>query len=148
MNSTAERSATQLLLHTVDRAELVSALQHRLEPAAVRLPCLLQVNIDREDQKSGVLSEALDALADRVSAASCLELRGLMAIPRPLEDVGEAALAQSFDAMRDLLASIDDRIAPGRAPVLSLGMSADFELAIAHGATHVRVGSALFGPRS
>ncbi len=132
------------MLHTIDRPELVTALGKRLEPDR-RLPCLIQVNVDHEPQKAGVLPEATSALVDAVLAAPCLELRGLMAIPRPLDEVGAQTLAGSFEAMRVLADKVGARIA--RACILSMGMSDDFELAIAHGATHVRVGSALFGPR-
>ncbi len=133
----ARLSAYDLLLHTVDRVDLVAALAKRLDRV---LPCLIQVDIDREPQKAGVLPEAIDALVDAIQGCGRLELQGLMAIPRPLDEVGELALRQSFDAMRVLGQRLGTR-------VLSMGMSDDFELAIAHGATHVRVGTALFGPR-
>lgn len=135
---------TPALLHTVDRISLVAALERRLD-VATPLDCLIQVNIDGEPQKAGVSPEELDALADAVTASLVLELRGLMAIPRPASEAGTEALARSFEAMRQLTARLRDRIVGE--PVLSLGMSGDFELAIAHGATHVRIGSALFGPR-
>jgi len=133
------------MLHTVDRPELVTALGKRLD-ATRPLPCLIQVNIDREPQKAGVLPEALDPLVELVLATQCLALAGLMAIPRPLDESGVAELAASFEAMRVLGERVADRI--GRACVLSMGMSDDFELAIAHGSTCVRVGSSLFGPRT
>lgn len=134
------------LLHTVDRPELVHALARRLPEGAAPLPCLVQVDVDHEPQKAGVLPEALDGLIDLIAATTALACHGLMAIPRPLEEVGEAALARSFEAMRALLSRVEDRLAPGPR-VLSMGMSDDFELAIAHGATLVRIGTALFGPR-
>jgi len=134
------------LLHTIDRAELVHALAKRLPEGAPPLPCLVQVDVDREPQKAGVLPEALEALIDLVAATPALTCHGLMAIPRPLDEVGEVVLARSFEAMRALLERVADRLAPGPR-VLSMGMSDDFELAIAHGATLVRIGTALFGPR-
>lgn len=135
------------LLHTIDRAEIVAALDKRLDPATP-LPCLIQVDVDDEPQKAGVLPTALDALVDEVCRARSLVLRGLMAIPRPRDEVGDAGVHRSFAAMRALLDRIADRIDKSiGAPALSLGMSDDFELAIAHGATHVRIGTALFGPR-
>lgn len=134
------------LLHTIDRADLVHALARRLPEGAPPLPCLVQVDVDREPQKAGVLPEQLDGLIDLVAATPALACHGLMAIPRPLDEVGAAALARSFEAMRALLERVSDRLAPGPR-VLSMGMSDDFELAIAHGATLVRVGTALFGPR-
>ncbi len=134
----ARLSSHDLTLHTIDRVELVAALAKRLERS---LPCLVQVDIDREPQKAGVLPEAIDALVDAIAACGRLELRGLMAIPRPVAEVGEAALRRSFDAMRELGQRLGTTI-------LSMGMSDDFELAIEHGSTHVRVGTALFGPRA
>jgi hypothetical protein len=133
------------LLHTVDRPALVDALEAAFSKVGMRLPCLVQVNIDAEPQKAGVSAEGLAALIDAVEAAPHLELRGLMAIPRPLDEVGPAALSSSFEAMANLLGMVRARI--GQTATLSLGMSDDFELAIAAGATHVRVGSALFGER-
>jgi pyridoxal phosphate enzyme (YggS family) len=133
------------LLHTVDRVALVEVLDKELGKVGARLEVLVQVNIDDEGQKAGVAVDELHALCERVVASKCLVLRGLMAIPRALDEVGAVALAQTFEAM----ARHTEDMAPlitGR-PILSLGMSDDFELAIAHGATHVRVGSALFGPR-
>lgn len=133
----ARLAAHDLVLHTIDRVELVSALAKRLDRV---VPCLIQVDIDREPQKAGVLPEAIDALVEAIAACGRLELRGLMAIPRPLDEVGEVALRGSFEAMRELGQRLGTSI-------LSMGMSDDFELAIAHGSTHVRVGTALFGAR-
>jgi len=128
------------LLHTIDRAELVLALAKRLDHA---LPCLVQVNIDREPSKAGVLPEGLDPLMDLVAATPQLECHGLMAIPRPLAEVGPAALARSFEALRALLGLVSTRLAPGPS-TLSLGMSGDFEAAVEAGSTMVRIGTALF----
>lgn len=133
------------LLHTVDRPELVDALDKELAKTGARLDVLIQVDVDEEPQKAGVSVERLPALVAHVTASRALTLRGLMAIPRPLDEVGQRALTGSFERMAQLTNSVADAIA-GR-PILSLGMSDDFELAIAAGATHVRVGSALFGPR-
>ncbi len=130
------------LIQTVDRESLVTALEAAFAKVGVRVPCLVQVNIDEEPQKAGVDPGGLDALVAQVEASPHLEFCGFMAIPRPLEEVGEIALRVSFGRMYELF----QRFAP-RAKILSLGMSDDFELAIAAGATHIRVGSALFGAR-
>lgn len=131
--------ASPRCLHTVDRQSLVDALGARLDPAAP-LDCFIQVNVDREPQKAGCDPDELDALADAVAATSALRLLGLMCIPRP----GDTR--PSFARTRALSASIADRVA---GPVaLSMGMSDDFEDAIAEGSTHVRVGTALFGARA
>ncbi len=130
------------LLHTVDRPELVAALDRRLAPDA-QLRCLIQVNVDREAQKAGCAPEDLDALADIIAATPTLSLRGVMCIPR----FGPAAQTRpAFAATRALGETIADRL-EGPQLELSMGMSGDFEAAIEEGATLVRVGTALFGPR-
>ena len=128
-------------LHTVDRTSLIDALGGRLSSDAP-LDVLLQVNVDREPQKAGCLPEHLSELADRLCETPGVRLRGLMAIPKPL-DSGPPRSA--FSNLRELSEAIADRT-PG-APLLSMGMSGDFEAAIAEGSTHVRVGTALFGAR-
>lgn len=136
------------LLHSLDRAELVTALDKRL--SGPPLPCLVQVDIDREPQKAGVLPESLEPLLDLIAATPTLSCRGLMAIPRPLDaadPASERALRTSFDALRALAEAYAQRFSDPRAVVLSMGMSDDFAIAIAHGATLVRIGTALFGPR-
>jgi len=132
------------LLHTIDRTSLVAALDKHLDPAAP-LPALVQVNVDREPQKSGCLPEALDALVDAVCAAPGLSFRGLMCIPRFADDAEETRPA--FATLRALGERVRDRV-PDRRVELSMGMSGDFEVAIAEGATLVRVGTALFGERA
>lgn len=131
------------LLHAVDRERVVDALAQRLEREGQRLDVLIQVNVDREASKAGCPPETLDALADRLAAAApTLRLRGLMAIPRP---PAEAPPRPAFARTRELLDRIRDLV--HGPPVLSMGMSADLEDAIAEGSTLVRVGTALMGPR-
>lgn len=133
------------LIHTVDRRELLQALQQRAERQDVSQDVLVQVNVAGETQKHGVdpadLPELLDAFAD-TSRVRCL---GLMVIP-PLGDPEET---RPF--FRRLRALRDEHRATSRPNVdlreLSMGMSADFEVAIEEGATMVRVGTAVFGPR-
>lgn len=136
------------LLLTVDRLALVDALDKELKKTGAHLDVLVQVDVDDEPQKAGVAIAELIPLCEHIAATPTLTLRGLMAIPRPLDEVGEVALGHTFDRMARLTASIAPLVDPthGR-PILSMGMSDDFELAILHGATHIRVGSALFGPR-
>lgn len=132
------------LLHTVDRPKLVEALdrRHELEPAAP-IAVLIQVNVDAEPQKAGVSLEGLDAMVDRVTASPAMTLRGLMCIPRPMAEGGPPLAA--FAALRTAAERVSGRL-PSRYH-LSMGMSSDFEAAIAEGATIVRVGTALFGRR-
>lgn len=133
------------LVHTIDRLGLVLALAKRLATDTTPLDVLVQVDVDREPQKAGVEVPELPALLDAVARTPAMRLRGLMAIPRALEVAGPEATARAFDGMRQLCDAHRARFA---APaILSMGMSDDFELAISYGATMVRVGSALFGPR-
>ncbi len=130
-------------LQSLDRPALVDRLARERPPGRGPLAVLVQVNIDGEASKSGCTPDALPALAARVAAAPALRLRGLMAIPMPADDP-----AIRRDAFRRLRALYDALRAdhPG-VDTLSMGMSDDFELAIAEGATMVRIGTALFGPR-
>jgi PLP dependent protein len=129
-------------LQTLDRARLVEPLARHRAAGASPLNVLIQVNIDDEDSKSGCTPAEVPELAALVAAHPTLRLRGLMAIPAPLD---LARRREAFGRMRALF----DALAASRAGIdtLSMGMSDDFELAIAEGATMVRVGSALFGAR-
>jgi uncharacterized pyridoxal phosphate-containing UPF0001 family protein len=102
------------------------------------LSVLVQVNVAREPQKAGCDPDALDALVDHVRGLPSLRLEGLMTVP-PAADDPEAA-RPVFRALAELAR------AHGLA-TLSMGMSADLEVAIEEGATMVRVGTAIFGPR-
>lgn len=130
-------------VQSVDRAKLVDALDRARPGALPPLNVLVQVNVDGEAGKAGCRPDEVAALADRVAAAPRLRLRGLMAIPEPHPDPGHRR-----DGFRRLKALFDDMAArhPG-VDTLSMGMSEDFELAIAEGATLVRIGTALFGAR-
>ena len=131
-------------LQSLDRIKLVTALD-RLRPAsAAPLQVLIQVNIDDEASKSGCTPGEIDTIAAALHTAPRLALRGLMTIPAPDPDRRrrEAAFARMrrlFETLRREHAGVD---------TLSMGMSEDFEVAIAQGATLVRIGSALFGPRA
>jgi pyridoxal phosphate enzyme (YggS family) len=131
-------------IESVDRAKLLPLLDAGRAAAGLPpLDILLQVNIDDEASKSGCAPADLPDLARTARACPRLRLRGLMSIPAPSPDLDSRR--RSFAALRALF----ERLA-GEHPgldTLSMGMSEDFELAIAEGATEVRVGSALFGPR-
>lgn len=130
-------------VQSVDRTKLVDALAAARPPGRAPLNVLLQVNIDDEAGKHGCAPEQVQALAAWVAARTTLALRGLMAIPAPHADpaLRRAAFAR-MKALFDALAAAH----PG-VDTLSMGMSGDFALAVAEGATMVRIGTALFGSR-
>jgi pyridoxal phosphate enzyme (YggS family) len=133
-NKAEEAVALFDAIHSVDRPSLVTALGKAMDKLGRRVPCFVQVNIGAEEQKGGCAVADLPALLAAVREAD-LPLAGLMCVPPA--DI-EAA---PFFALLAKLAA--DNGLSG----LSMGMSGDFETAITLGATHIRVGSALFGAR-
>jgi pyridoxal phosphate enzyme (YggS family) len=130
-------------VHSLDRLKIARRLSEQRPENLPPLKVCLQVNISGEASKSGVEPDALPALAAAVAELPRLELRGLMAIPAPFED--EAQKREPFARLAALLATLGETL-PGL-DTLSMGMSADLEAAIAEGATLVRIGTAIFGPR-
>ena len=137
------------LFHCVDSVDDFSLAQ-RLDRARAdavggeKLRVLLEVQVAEEETKSGVNATELPALAEKVTALPGLHLSGLMCIPPFLEDAEQVRpYFRRLRELRDLLATQ----LGGTLPVLSMGMSHDFEVAIEEGATEVRVGTALFGQR-
>jgi len=131
-------------VHTVDRAKIARRLSEQRPWHAPPLRVCLQVNLGDEQTKSGIPPDGLFELASEVAALPRIELRGLMCIPPEESDPGRQR--RWFRRLRELR---DDLRDAGHAlDVLSMGMSGDFEVAIAEGATHVRVGTAIFGRRS
>ncbi len=133
------------LLHGVDSVKLAQRLDRLAGEAGVRQPVLLEVNISGEAQKNGLGPDESVAAAEAAAALPGLDLQGLMGMAR--WDAAEAELHASFGLLRRLAEQA--RAATGLPlPELSMGMSDDFPAAIAEGATIVRVGGAIFGPRS
>ena len=131
-------------VHGVDRLRIAERLSEQRPVHAPPLNVCLQVNVAGEATKGGVTPEALTGLAEAVAALPRLSLRGLMCIPPPEED--EARQRHWFAETARLMRSLH---LPGvKLDTLSMGMSNDFEVAIEEGATIVRVGTALFGPRA
>ncbi len=131
-------------LQSLDRAKLIDALARFRASFATPLQVLLQVKVDNEESKSGAPIEQIMSLAQHINdAGSSLNLRGLMCIPFPHDDI--RLRVPAFTTMRELFLQLRDRYP--QCDTLSMGMSDDFELAIEHGATMVRIGSALFGAR-
>ncbi len=133
-------------VESVDRADLGDALAKRAEAAGIVLPVLVQVNVGREPQKSGCDPDSVHELLARLSQQRSLAVGGLMAIPPEAED--PEASRPWFRALATLARDLAGRGLLPAAPVLSMGMSHDFTVAIAEGATRVRVGTAIFGPRA
>lgn len=133
------------LIHTLDSRKLADGLERRLAVLEARQPVLMEVNVAAEPQKSGIMAEDLSVLADYI-VENCphLELRGLMCLP-PVFDAGEAARPH-FARLRVLCEELRARLGLPL-PELSMGMSGDFEAAVAEGATLVRIGTDIFGPR-
>lgn len=129
------------LVHSVDRRELVPALGRGAGRAGRRLEVLLQVSLDDDRARGGAPAAAVPGLADAMAAEEHLRLGGVMAVA----PVSADPLA-AFERLAAVAARL--RAAHPGATAVSAGMSADLEAAIAAGATHVRIGTALFGGRS
>ena len=130
-------------VHTVDRERIAVRLDAQRPHFAGPLDVLLQVRLEDEPGKGGVSPEELPELAKATSQLPRLRLRGLMCIPPPARD--EAAQRAPFRRLRELLEDLNSR---GHSlDVLSMGMSDDLEAAVMEGATIVRIGTAVFGPR-
>jgi pyridoxal phosphate enzyme (YggS family) len=128
---------------SVGLAERIDRLAREIRPGE-RYPILLQVNVDDDPAKAGFAPAALDAAIARIAELDALEVRGLMTIGRLLAEPGAAR--PTFRRLSQLSAALRDAGAP-IGPELSMGMTADFEVAVEEGATIVRVGRALFGER-
>jgi pyridoxal phosphate enzyme (YggS family) len=146
-NKTRQIAAAFSWVHSVDRLKIAQRLNEQRDSSLPPLNICLQVNINEENSKSGCHVDELEQLVTDIGKLPNLSLRGLMAIPDP--DQSEEALRLSFrklaSALKNLKASHPD---DGPLDTLSMGMSSDMEIAIAEGATWVRVGTALFGQRS
>jgi len=131
------------ILHTVDDPFLVRELDRRKGTRVEPLAVLIQVNMAGEVQKYGCAPGDLAAVLDAVEAVPSLRLVGLMALPPQSDDpAASRPYFSTLRTLRNLHGGVD------RLPELSMGMSHDFEVAIAEGATLVRVGTAIFGARS
>ena len=134
-NKARDAVAVADAIHAIDRPKLATALAREMDRQGKRPDCFVQVNTGAEPQKAGVLPDGLDALLAQCRDDLMLPVIGLMCIPPAAEDP-----APHFALLRELAArhGLDK---------LSAGMSADYRAAIALGATHVRIGTAIFGAR-
>lgn len=130
------------IIESVDRPSLVAGLQKQAERRSITLPVLLQVNIAGEEQKSGCSPEEAGNLARAIADSANLRLDGLMTIA-PLVDNAEK-VRPVFRGLREMRDRLREDLGLGL-PVLSMGMTNDFLVAIQEGATHIRVGRAIFG---
>jgi len=135
-NKTASIAENFDWVHSVDRLKIAKRLSDQRDPSLEKLNILIQINIDEEQTKSGLLLKDVNEIISEVSDLPNISLRGFMCIPSPKNS------AMSFKEMANLISKypfLDS---------LSMGMSSDLELAIKNGATFVRVGTDIFGPRS
>ena len=141
-NKTRDIAAHFDWVHSVDRLKVARRLSEQRPPESTPLNLCIQVNVDDEASKSGVALAGVVELAAAVDALPNIRLRGLMAIPRADNDDGNRAafrqLAMTLSQLRNTMPALD---------TLSMGMSADYAVAIEEGATVIRLGTALFGPR-
>ena len=142
-NKTRDIAARFQWVQSIDRIRIAERLNAHRRCDLPPLNVCIQVNVNAEPSKSGVAPEAVPELAQRILDLPRLRLRGLMAIPRAEREL--AAQRLPFRRMRALL----DALAAAGVEVdtLSIGMSGDLEAAVAEGATMVRIGTAIFGPR-
>jgi pyridoxal phosphate enzyme (YggS family) len=139
-------------VHSIDRIKIAERLssQRGEFPDLGELQVCVQINVSEEDSKSGIPLEEVEALCNAIAKLPHLNLRGLMAIPAPSEDVN--LQRQAFAAVRECFVGIKAKHSTDEGydffDTLSMGMSDDMEAAIAEGSTIVRVGSAIFGKRA
>ncbi len=132
-------------MHSVDRLKIAARLSEQRPDHLAPLNLCLQVNISREDSKSGVMPEEAEALAMEIAKLPNVRLRGLMAIPAPAAT--REAQREPLAALRELLAALQQALPQAPLDTLSMGMSDDLEAAVLEGATLVRLGTAIFGAR-
>lgn len=136
-------------VHSVDRAKIAARLNDQRPSHLPPLNICLQVNVDRENTKSGVMVEELNSLLASLRDLPRIRVRGLMAIPAPREEFEQQreALQPLADKLLQLQADARIRQQHPQLDTLSMGMSGDLEAAIAAGATLVRIGTDIFGAR-
>ena len=142
-NKTREAAALFDWVHALDRLRIAERLSDQRPDSLPALSVCIQVQLGDEATKSGIAAAGLPALADAIAALPRLRLRGLMGLPPP--DSDPARQRHWFAELRDQLERLN--AAGHRLDALSMGMSGDFAAAIAEGATHLRIGTAIFGER-
>ena len=129
-------------VHTIDRIEVAESLNNARPKELGQLNVCVQVNLDNEESKSGIALEELDNFLLDIQNLDNLKVRGLMVIPRPkdnnIQRLSFKKIKNKFNELKKIYNGMD---------ALSMGMSADFQEAIAEGSTMIRIGTNLFGPR-
>jgi len=131
-------------VHSLDREKIARRLSQQRPAHLPPLKVLIQINIDDESSKAGIAPAQLEQMAQLIASLPQLQLRGLMTIPQA--DASADQQAHSFAAMQRLFLQLQTQY--DQIDTLSMGMSNDLAAAIAHGATMVRVGTAIFGART
>ncbi len=143
-NKTRQVAENADWVQSVDRLKIAKRLNEQRNSTLPQLNVCLQVNISEEDSKSGASAEQVLELAAEVAQMPNLQLRGLMAIPERTDD--DASLGRQFLALEQIFQELQ-RLYP-QVDTLSMGMTGDMPLAIEHGSTMVRIGTAIFGERA
>jgi pyridoxal phosphate enzyme (YggS family) len=129
------------VIHSLDQISHIEKLNRICEESQKKISVFIQISLDGAPDRGGVVEENLAALAEAAEESSALELKGLMCVP-PVEYEHALAFAKIAEVHHRFLSNFPT------AKWLSAGMSSDFEVAIAHGATHIRVGSQILGSRT
>lgn len=133
------------VIHSIDSFKLAERVNRAAQEIQRNVPILIQVNLGGETTKSGVTTAEVPALLKQLRELDHLELKGLMSVPPYFEQADE--VRPYFRRLRDLGEAAREIAGPGFTE-LSIGMSHDFEIAVEEGSTMVRIGTALFGPRT
>lgn len=132
------------LFHALDSERLARRIQKLADREEIDVDCLIQVNVSGEESKFGIEPDDLPQLVEAAVALPRVSIRGLMTLASLTPD--KDIVRREFAHLRELHETLPG-LGIDRADILSMGMSGDFEIAIEEGATHARVGSAIFGPR-
>lgn len=133
-------------VQTIDRVKIAERLSQQRPDHLQPLQVLIQINISDENSKSGITPQQMEELAQQIINLPKLQLRGLMAIPAPTEDINQQTAV--FNQMKVLLQQLQQRFPQQKLDTLSMGMSDDMQTAIACGSTMIRIGTAIFGKRN
>lgn len=133
-------------VQTIDRVKIAERLSQQRPDHLQPLQVLIQINISDENSKSGITPQQMEELAQQIINLPKLQLRGLMAIPAPTEDINQQTAV--FNQMKALLQQLQQRFPQQKIDTLSMGMTDDMQTAIACGSTMVRIGTAIFGKRN